>query len=322
MLLATTVQAQVGQHEPAFAFIDGRSKTLDSFLSTKQWGWQLTVNNGEDLDYIPIYAGAGNDTSLATQVGELELSYRGSTLKVLFKMFDDFIINETHLYIGDKDITKAAPKQYGSSHKGLNTGIDSHELKISSHTENLYIVAYAEVSPIGSGSKEEECNSSEISWEGAWQKKTSYRLGNIIQYTGNVYINTCCTPITGSKPTSNECWELMVSKGDPGPKGKDGKDGVQGPVGPKGDTGPKGKDGKDGTQGPAGPKGNPGKKGKDSAKSPAKPKGTKTGVKDEAGNASILFNQTCPDGEYMKGINALGKILCKPLPCGDTAIWQ
>ncbi|UCC84253.1 MAG: hypothetical protein JSW46_04810 [Gemmatimonadota bacterium] len=135
--------------ETAFAFGD---QTLIDVLAaqgvnTNRWGWQITVNTGENLS-TPIYAGAGqNDISKGTYVGDLSYSYDGTLLNVSFDMAAGFTMDETHLYAGNSDTDTAAPGQYGNLNEDLGDATsDSYSLTILDDGDGkIYIVAHAVV---------------------------------------------------------------------------------------------------------------------------------------------------------------------------------
>ncbi|MCI5157843.1 MAG: hypothetical protein D3906_05270 [Candidatus Electrothrix sp. AUS1_2] len=131
----------IGGCETAFAQGD---ITLNSFLNTNRWGWEITVGPGQNLTK-PIYAGAGqNDTSKGTKVGDLTIEYKETTVTVKYTMTaDDIIMKETHLYVGDESVTTAAPGQYGLQNEGLiNATTDSYTVTVSG-TKPVKVVAHA-----------------------------------------------------------------------------------------------------------------------------------------------------------------------------------
>ncbi|MCI5133170.1 MAG: hypothetical protein D3904_17055 [Candidatus Electrothrix sp. EH2] len=132
----------IGGCETAFAY---GNTTLNSFLNTNRWGWEITVNKDQSLTK-PIYAGAGqNDISKGTQVGELAVAYTGTTVTVTYTMTaDDIIMKETHLYGGEESVTTAAPGQYGLQDTGLiNATTDTYVVTVSGEAPSLKIVAHA-----------------------------------------------------------------------------------------------------------------------------------------------------------------------------------
>ncbi|WP_339134146.1 MAG: hypothetical protein WGN25_14580 [Candidatus Electrothrix sp. GW3-4] len=295
-LLLSSVNAhsrEAGSCEGAYAY---GADELSSILDTKKWGWQLTLKENDNYD-TPIYAGAGgNSLDKATHVGDLHVSYQNNTLTVSYALFNDYVLSATHLYVGDRYVSTAAPGQYGNSHKDLfNTDEDNYEFDVSSYAGGtLYLVAYAEVCVkeepgVKSGN---ECEEIDFSWGGVWGPGEVYLAGNMVQHDGSAYINTCCESMQGVPPQDDlgpqGCWDLMVSKGDAGvqglqgekgDKGDKGDAGVQGPQGEKGDKGDKGDAG---VQGPQGEKGDKGDKGDAGAQGPQGEKGDK-GDKGDAG---------------------------------------
>lgn len=133
--------------ETAFAFGDKKlwdiidPETGDPI--TNRWGWQITVNAGDTFTR-QIWAGAAqNDTSKGTYVGDLQISYDGSTLTVNYVMNAPFFMQETHLYAGTVETDTASPGQFGNLHDLDNATFDSYQIMISGST--VYVVAHAVV---------------------------------------------------------------------------------------------------------------------------------------------------------------------------------
>ena len=105
----------VASCETAFAL--GDTTFIDLGLTVKRWGWQVgPINPGTTLE-TEIYAGAGqNNLSNGTIVGYLSISYDGLVATVEFNMLPGFVMQETHLYVGEADIDTIAPGQYGNIH--------------------------------------------------------------------------------------------------------------------------------------------------------------------------------------------------------------
>ncbi|WP_339134130.1 MAG: hypothetical protein WGN25_14540 [Candidatus Electrothrix sp. GW3-4] len=285
LLLLVPVTVQSGQKESCEAAFAFGPEELDDFLETERWGWQITIKDGEEVE-TPIYAGAAkNDTSKGRQVGKLHITYLDELVTVSFFTFAGTVMSQTALYVGEKKISNAAPGQYGKSHEELvDADEDRYEINVSSLLgDTVYIVAYAEVCSDGLGtSSGGGCEKTDFSWKGQWSSSKVYLSGNMVQYDGSSYINTCCQSIAGSSPAEDStplgCWDLMASKGDTGAqgpqgdKGDKGDPGVQGPQGEKGDKGDKGDPG---VQGPQGEKGDKGDKGDPGVQGPQGEKGDK-----------------------------------------------
>ncbi|MCI5125000.1 MAG: hypothetical protein D3925_11125, partial [Candidatus Electrothrix sp. AR5] len=226
MLIPVAVHSQqAGSCEGAFAY---GSEELSSFLETRKWGWQLSTEENDNYD-TPIYAGAGgNSLEKAVHVGDLHISYQEDTLTVSYTLFDDFMLSETHLYVGDRDVSTAAPGQYGNSHRNLfNAYKDQYEIDVSSYAgSRLYVVAYAEacVAEEPSAGSGNQCEETDFSWAGVWNPNEVYISGNMVQHDGSAYINICCESTQGVSPQdySQQCWDLMVGKGDAGAQGPQG----------------------------------------------------------------------------------------------------
>ncbi len=285
-LTAANVQADNKNCETAFAYGD---KELNSFLHNNSWGWQITVNSGEMLSRA-IYAGAGqNDLSKGEKVGELEVRHEGGKIRLIFNMADGFVRGETHLYVGSKHVSKSAPGQYAEESIGNieDMGGGEYQLAIPVAAENktLYVVAHAEVCE---GEAEDGCAESVSWWKGEWEENAVYTSGNVVQYDGSSYVNTCCPADVGVIPPlnllPNGCWDIMAAQGvtgpagatgATGPKGDTGAVGATGPTGAKGDTGAAGPTGPAGATGATGPKGDTGAQGTAGPVGPAGPQGVK-----------------------------------------------
>lgn len=133
--------------ETAFAFGDKKLwDIIDPATGdpiTNRWGWQITVNAGDTFTQ-KIWAGAGqNDITKGTYVGDLQISYDGSTLTVNYIMNSPFFMQETHLYASTVETDTAAPGLFGNLHDLENATFDSYQIQISGGT--IYVVAHAVV---------------------------------------------------------------------------------------------------------------------------------------------------------------------------------
>ena len=114
---------------------------------TNRWGWLITVNAGDTLTR-KIYTGAlGNDITRGTHVGDLEISYDGSTLTVSYVMTTPYFMRETHIYAGTVETDTVAPGQLGNIYRLDNVAADTREIQIIGST--IYIVAHAVVGEPG-----------------------------------------------------------------------------------------------------------------------------------------------------------------------------
>lgn len=136
-----------GNCETAFSFGDKKlwdiidNSTGDPI--TNRWGWQLTLASGAS-GVQPIYAGAGqNDTDKGTWVGNLRYDYNGSSVTVVFEMFDGFLMEETHLFVGSTEIQTAAPGQFGYLNDLDDATSDTYTIEVTG--DPIYIVAHAVV---------------------------------------------------------------------------------------------------------------------------------------------------------------------------------
>ena len=132
-----------GSCETAFAF---SNHTFKEILDSPRWGWQITLEHDVDNLSRDIYAGAGqNDISKGTEVGELEINRSGGLITVEFRMLDGFTLDQTHLYVGETEISTVAPGLYGNLHDLDGASGDSYTVEVSGDDSTVYIVAHAVV---------------------------------------------------------------------------------------------------------------------------------------------------------------------------------
>lgn len=101
---------EICSNETAYAW--GDQTFIDLRITRSRWGWQITVEEGEEVT-TPIYAGAGrNDITKGTEVGQLAVSYVNGEVTVTYLMSGDFFMKELHLYVGEDDLPRLAPGSY------------------------------------------------------------------------------------------------------------------------------------------------------------------------------------------------------------------
>ncbi len=89
-------------------------------LSKGRWGWASII---EDSTSVTIYAGAGlNDTSKGEAVGQLDVSYDGTTVTATYQLDGAYVLEEVHVYASDAPPTTVAPGQYGYPTDGYDVG--------------------------------------------------------------------------------------------------------------------------------------------------------------------------------------------------------
>ncbi|MCI5120181.1 MAG: hypothetical protein D3908_03115, partial [Candidatus Electrothrix sp. AUS4] len=117
------VEESCGSAETAYAL--GDTTFIDLGITNARWGWQVTVDNGDDFTK-PIYAGAGqNDITKGTEVGELAVSYLNGKLTVTYQMLDGFVMEDLHLNVSEDDLVSIAPGSYTVVKEGLADGEES-----------------------------------------------------------------------------------------------------------------------------------------------------------------------------------------------------
>jgi len=107
------------------AYALGDTTFIDLGITSSRWGWQVTVNDGENFT-TPIYAGAGqNDITKGTEVGKLVVSYLNGELTVTYRMLDGFVMKDLHLNVSEDDLLSIAPGSYTVVKEGLANGEES-----------------------------------------------------------------------------------------------------------------------------------------------------------------------------------------------------
>lgn len=130
--------------ETAYAL--GDQTFIDLGITSSRWGWQVTVNDGDDFT-TPIYAGAGqNDITKGTEVGELAVSYLNGELTVTYLMLDGFVMEDLHLNVSEDDLVSIAPGHYTFVKEGLADGEETKFTYTSYETAaSINVVAHAVV---------------------------------------------------------------------------------------------------------------------------------------------------------------------------------
>lgn len=134
----------IGGEDNSTCFLD------DGF---NRWGWTIGPISSGDYSF-DLYAGAGQcDTDKGTLVGTLDISYNETTdsIDVDFNMSEGYVLNETHLYIGEDAYptgqngeNTVAPGQYPYKNDDLdNTSSDSYS--ISEVSGEIYVIAHGVV---------------------------------------------------------------------------------------------------------------------------------------------------------------------------------
>lgn len=131
--------------ETAFAF-GGNDATCFLDLDFSRWGWTNGPLGTGSYEF-EIYAAAGQcDLSKGTLVGMLTVDYNGSIANVTFAMESGFVLDETHLYVGneilpmDNGAYTIAPGQYPYKHDLTEATSDNFSVPASGE---IYIVAHA-----------------------------------------------------------------------------------------------------------------------------------------------------------------------------------
>jgi len=221
--------------------------------TSNTWNWQLVVQNGASFAKPVNFREGGG------MVGVLKLMYRKGVLTASMGTLDGFSLNETNLYLSPSSDKKAALQT--SRHANLAGATDDgYKIDVAAYGGKPLYIAIDAMACVGN-----EDAVDDLSWSGAWQPSGVYLSGEIAQYGGSSYVNTCPESTPGLSPPKNMvpagCWDLMAAKGERGLPGPAGPQGPVGPKGPQGLAGPQGIAGPAGPQGPVGPKGDMGVKG-------------------------------------------------------------
>lgn len=116
-----------------------------------RWGWTngpLTTGTYT----LDLYAGAGQcDVSKGTLVGEVVVTYSGSTVTVTYDVLPGVELNDVHVYVGSAILPTnngkftVAPGQYP---QGADAGgADTYTFTFTNVSGPIFVVAHAEVCP-------------------------------------------------------------------------------------------------------------------------------------------------------------------------------
>jgi hypothetical protein len=118
-------------------------------VTSNNWGWSNGPIGAGTYSW-PIYAGAGQcNTNNGTLVGTLLVNYTPPTATITYSMGSGFVLNATHLYVGNLILPKkngkftTAPGQFPYKHENLN-GLFSDTFTINGLSGSIYIAAHSE----------------------------------------------------------------------------------------------------------------------------------------------------------------------------------
>lgn len=119
-------------------------------VGSNNWGWSNGPIGAGSYSW-PIYAGAGQcNIGNGTLVGTLTVDYTPPTATVTYTMFDGYVLNETHLYVGSQILPMfkgnytTAPGQFPYKRDNLN-GVTTDTYNISGLDGNIYVAAHSVV---------------------------------------------------------------------------------------------------------------------------------------------------------------------------------
>ena len=119
-------------------------------LTRNRWGWAINIRTVGTTTY-PIYSGAGlNKIENGTLVGELRVTYNGSSAAISYLLNAPHVLDEVHIYAADGKPTTVAPGQYGFPTEGYEVARRwSFEYTVpvtDTDGDGIWIIAHAVVS--------------------------------------------------------------------------------------------------------------------------------------------------------------------------------
>jgi hypothetical protein len=106
----------------------------NEIVNFDRWGWTNMCEADEDGYYsetLPLYAGAAQcELCKGSLVGSVDIEYSGGVVTVTYKVFDEFLLEGVHIYVGGPEdgdklpsingVYTVAPGQYGCSDDTVN----------------------------------------------------------------------------------------------------------------------------------------------------------------------------------------------------------
>ncbi len=141
----------LGGCETAYAYGESYANCFINIpgVNSNNWGWS-NGPIGAGLFEWPIYAGAGQcNIGNGILVGTLIVNYTPPTAVVTYSMLNGYVLNATHLYVGNqilpmkKNKYTTAPGQFPYKHQNLS-GVSSDSYTINGLSGNIYVVAHSE----------------------------------------------------------------------------------------------------------------------------------------------------------------------------------
>jgi len=121
-----------------------------SGVQSTNWGWSNGPIGAGSYSW-PMYAGAGLcNIENGTHVGTLTVNYTPPTATVTYTVFAGYVLNQTHLYVGNQILPMfkgkytTAPGQFPYKHGNLN-GVTTDTYNISGLSGSIYVAAHSEV---------------------------------------------------------------------------------------------------------------------------------------------------------------------------------
>ena len=142
----------LGGCETAYAFGESVATCFLNIpgVQSNNWGWSNGPLGSGTYSW-PMYAGAGQcNIGNGTHVGTLTVNYTPPTATVTYTVFDGYVMNETHLYVGNQILPRrgnkftTAPGQFPYKRENLN-GVTTDTYNISGLSGNIYVAAHSVV---------------------------------------------------------------------------------------------------------------------------------------------------------------------------------
>ena len=148
----TPCQSSTWGCETAYANGGNLAFCFDTF-GFKNWGWTNGLISAGDDIIMDLWAGAGQcDVTKGTHVGYFEINYNGSVATITYSLFNGFIFDETHVYVGNDPLPKkkngsytVAPGQYPYKHENIN-GASTDTYIISGLSGDINVIGHGVVS--------------------------------------------------------------------------------------------------------------------------------------------------------------------------------
>lgn len=115
-------------------------------LIKNRWGWAINIPVGSSGGTYDVWSGAGlNKTSNGTLVGQVSVSWDGTTATVTYSLTAPYVMSELHIYAADVKPATTAPGQYGHTayfDPKTNTYTETFQVA-DTNGDGIWIIAHA-----------------------------------------------------------------------------------------------------------------------------------------------------------------------------------